>query len=406
MSTPHRPGVTGSSPVIRSMQLAMHGLFVLLLAVGTVRAVQVGDHLPWVVLACAAIALWYAAGLVAAPGARPLVGRVWLLGLVALWGVAVLLSAELSWVAFALFFLVLHLLPRVPALLVVAAITVVVIAVQLADGDGGSAAARVIGPSFGALVAIGVAWVYSRLREESEERRRLVHELTVARDDLLSTYDELAVAQRQAGVLAERSRLARDIHDTLAQGFSSIVLLSRAGLAGDAVRLRGLIEQIERTAATGLADARTVVQALTPDELEEAPLPAALGRLLDRLHEQTGIRTDLVVDGEPRALPTAVEVALLRIAQGALANVRQHAAADRVTLTITYQDDATQLDVVDDGRGFDPSDTPIRSNGSGFGLRAMRERLTGLSGTLAVESTPGDGTAVAASVPLGTGATA
>ena len=250
-----------------------------------------------------------------------------------------------------------------------------------------------------------MAWVYSQLRAESEARRSLVQQLTATRDDLVATHDELAVAQRQAGVLAERSRLARDIHDTLAQGFSSIVLLSRAGLTGspDAERLRSLMEQVEQTAATGLQDARTVVHALTPDELSEAPLPAALGRLLDRLASQTGLRTDLVVDGSARALPTAVEVALLRLSQGALANVRQHADASRVTVTLTYQDDAVVLDVVDDGRGFDPAAPRVRNNGSGFGLRAMRERLSDLGGTLTIEASPGEGTAVGASVPLAAG---
>ena len=388
------------------MQLAMHGLFVLLLTVGTVRAIQTGERTSWVIAGCTAMVLWYAAGLVLSRRrATPVAGRVWVAGLVLLWVVGVLLNPELSWIAFALFFLVMHLLPRVPALLTVVLMTVVVVIAQVSSADGDGVAARIIGPCFGALVAIGVAWVYSQLRAESEARRSLVQQLTATRDDLVATHDELAVAQRQAGVLAERSRLARDIHDTLAQGFSSIVLLSRAGLTGspDAERLRSLMEQVEQTAATGLQDARTVVHALTPDELSEAPLPAALGRLLDRLASQTGLRTDLVVDGSARALPTAVEVALLRLSQGALANVRQHADASRVTVTLTYQDDAVVLDVVDDGRGFDPAAPRVRNNGSGFGLRAMRERLSDLGGTLTIEASPGEGTAVGASVPLAAG---
>ncbi|KNX38474.1 hypothetical protein VV01_17095 [Luteipulveratus halotolerans] len=402
--------------MIRSMQLAMHGLFVLLLAVGTVRAIQTGERTAWVVAGCTAMVLWYAAGLVLSRRrASPVAGRWWVAGLVLLWVVGVLLNPELSWIAFALFFLVMHLLPRVPALLTVVLMTVVVVIAQVSNADGEGTAARVIGPCFGALVAVGVAWVYSQLRAESEARRSLVQQLTATRDDLVATHDELAVAQRQAGVLAERSRLARDIHDTLAQGFSSIVLLSRAGLTGpasdaagrtgssDAERLRGLLEQVEQTAVTGLQDARTVVLALTPDELSEAPLPAALGRLLGRLGEQTELRTDLVVDGSAQALPTAIEVALLRLAQSALANVRQHADASRVAVTLTYQDDAVGLDVVDDGRGFDPASARIRSNGSGFGLRAMRERLADVGGSLTVESSPGEGTAIGASVPLAAG---
>ena len=98
-----------------------------------------------------------------------------------------------------------------------------------------------------------------------------------------------------------------------------------------------------------------------------------------------------------------MEVALLRLSQGALANVRQHADASRVTVTLTYQDDAVVLDVVDDGRGFDPAAPRVRNNGSGFGLRAMRERLSDLGGTLTIEASPGEGTAVGASVPLAAG---
>jgi signal transduction histidine kinase len=109
-------------------------------------------------------------------------------------------------------------------------------------------------------------------------------------------------------------------------------------------------------------------------------------------------------DGEPVVLATAVEVALLRLAQGALANVRQHARATRVGITLTYSDHEVRLDVVDDGVGFDPRlVTRPSAEGAGFGLRAMHDRLAALGGTLDVESTPGSGTAVAATVPLANG---
>ncbi len=390
-TTPRRHGAD-STTVIRTMQYALHGLFLVLLAVGAVRAAQDASH-PLVPLLCALLVLgWYAVGVRAAHSPAARTGRVWLLILVAAWVGLIVLSPEFSWVAFALFFLALHILPRVAAILTVAVITAVVIVAQIVV-DSTNPTAGVIGPCLGALVAVGISWIYAGLREESSARQRLV-------DELVASQDAVAEAQREAGVLAERSRLARDIHDTLAQSFSSIVLLARAGLAGgpDAARLHELMRQIDETAGAGLRDARTVVRALAPDELDQAPLPAALGRLLTRVGDQAGIRTDLVIDGGPRPLPTAVEVALLRLAQGALANVRQHARAEKVTLTLTYQDDGVQLDVVDDGVGFDPHVQTLRLGG-GFGLRAMRERLADVGGTLSVESAPGDGTAVSAGIP-------
>ncbi len=396
-TTPARHGAD-STTVIRTMQYALHGLFLVLLAVGAVRAAQDASHPVVPVIGALLVLGWYAVGVRAARSPVAWVGRAWLLVLVAAWIGLIVLSPEFSWVAFALFFLALHLLPRVAAVFTVAVITAVVVIAQIVV-DSTNAAAGVIGPCMGALVAVGISWIYAGLRAESSARQQLV-------DELVASQDAVAEAQREAGVLAERSRLARDIHDTLAQSFSSIVLLARAGLAGepDAARLHDLMRQIDETAGAGLRDARTVVRALAPDELDQAPLPAALGRLLAGLRDQGDIHTDLVIDGDPRPLATTVEVALLRLAQGALANVRLHARAERVTLTLTYQDDAVQLDVVDDGVGFEPHAQTLRAGG-GFGLRAMRERLAELGGRLSVESAPGDGTAVSAGIPTHADAT-
>ncbi|MGH3425654.1 MAG: sensor histidine kinase, partial [Nocardioidaceae bacterium] len=301
------------------------------------------------------------------------------------------------------FFLCVHLLPLRAAVGAVAALTLAVVAAQLAGGSG-SVVPRILGPCLGAVVAVGMAVIYQRLARESEERRRLVRQLVTAQDDLIAVHDELAETQREAGAVAERARLARDIHDTLAQGFSSIVLLSRAGLGGsdDVATLFG---QIEATAADNLEEARRVVHALAPAALEQAPLAAAVDRLLDRLAAQTGIATAMRVDGEPHGTTTSHDVALLRLAQGALANVREHADAGRVAVTLSYDEDAVRLDIVDDGRGFDPERLETaRLGGTGFGLRAMRERIADLSGTLLVESAEGDGTAVVATVPRTAGA--
>ena len=319
--------------------------------------------------------------------------------LLLLWTGLLWLSPDFSWVAFALFLLAIHLLPTPAALGTIAALTACVVASQTSAGVPGPG--RVLGPIVGAIVAAGAGLIYRRILTESESRRRLLAELVVAQDDLVAVHDELAATQREAGVLTERQRLARDIHDTLAQGLSSIVLLSRAGLAGDDASRADVLRQIEATAADNLEEARRVVHALTPASLEEAPLPTALGRLLDRLGEQTSLVTSMDVDGDMTTLHTSGEVALLRVAQSALSNVRLHSGARRVAVTLTNTGDAVMLDVVDDGRGFEIARLEAAPlGGTGFGLRAMRERLATLGGTLTVDSSPGEGTTLTASVPL------
>ncbi|NLH70629.1 MAG: sensor histidine kinase, partial [Brooklawnia sp.] len=113
-----------------------------------------------------------------------------------------------------------------------------------------------------------------------------------------------------------------------------------------------------------------------------------------------GVRADLEVAGDPRLASTEVDVAVLRLVQGALANVRQHAGASRVVVSLSYEPGELLVDVVDDGRGFDPALVGPVTDAGGFGLRAMRERLAVLGGSLSIESAPGEGTAVAASIPL------
>lgn len=387
------------SSVLWSLRIGEHGLFAALLTIGTVRAAEHTAYVVLLVVAASALAAWYAAGIWLATARRARrTGWVWLGVLVVGWLGLLAWSAEFSWVAFALFFLCVHLLCLRVALGAVVGVTAAVVAAQLLDGSG-SVAPRVLGPCLGAVVAAGMALIYQRLAQESEERRRLVGQLVIVQDDLVALHDELAATQRESGAVAERARLARDIHDTLAQGFSSIVLLSRAGLAGSA-DAASLFTQIEATASDNLEEARRVVHALAPEALEHAALQDAIGRLLERVAEQTGIRTDLRVDGEVCETSTAHQVALLRLAQGALANVREHSGAGRVVVTLTYGSDTVGLDIVDDGRGFDPelaySD---RLGGAGFGLRAMRERLADLSGTLVVESVQGEGTVVVATIP-------
>ncbi|UNO39434.1 sensor histidine kinase [Streptomyces sp. MST-110588] len=322
---------------------------------------------------------------------------LWLTAVMVVWAVLLALTPDGVWLAFPLFFVQLHLLPLRRAL---AAVTVTTAAAVAGFGLHARTAGvgMVVGPVLGAAVAVAVVLGYQALYRESEQRRRLIEELTAARS-------ELATAERAAGVLAERERLAREIHDTLAQGLSSIQLLLRAAeraLPDRSEAALGHVRHARRTAADNLAEARRFVRALSPPDLEAGSLPAALERLCATTARSSGLAVHCHVSGAPAELSTPHEVALLRIAQSALANTVRHARAGRAELTLSYMDTEVALDVVDDGAGFDPSRTPAPGEGpagSGFGLAAMRARARALHGTFVVESAPGEGTAVAVTLP-------
>ncbi|MCS7068004.1 MAG: sensor histidine kinase [Meiothermus sp.] len=218
---------------------------------------------------------------------------------------------------------------------------------------------------------------------------------TRAREELERTRRELEQTSRQAGVLEERQRLAREIHDTLAQGFASIVVqLEAAETAQSPASAARHLEQARSAAREGLSEARRMVWALRPEILENTSLPEALGRLLQRWQEESGVRAQFTLTGEPRPLHPELEVGLLRIAQEALANIRKHSRARQATLTLSYLSDMVLMDVQDDGVGLQPP-----TSGS-FGLRSMRERVEALGGQMTVESEPGQGTTLAFSLPL------
>lgn len=250
-------------------------------------------------------------------------------------------------------------------------------------------------PLLSGVFALGWAvllalWMRS-VMQESQRRQRLIEALEAARQNL-------AQAERQAGVLAERQRLAREIHDTLAQDFTSIVLhleAADAALPVEAGPGRTHLARARETARAGLAEARRLVLALRPEPLEGASLPQALRRVAGRWADETGIPATVAVTGEPVALHPEAEVTLLRAAQEALTNVRKHARARAATLTLSYMGDQVALDVQDDGVGFDAA-----APAEGFGLAAMRQRAEQLGGAVVVESAPGRGTTVALTLPL------
>ncbi|MFE7566409.1 sensor histidine kinase [Streptomyces sp. NPDC057539] len=386
------------TPTTRALAWCLHLLVVGLLALAAGRAVA--DHRPhagWVLAAAAACGLVYAVGpLLPGPSRSRRAAALWLTAVGAVWLVLLALSADGVWVAFPLYFLQLHLLPRRAALAAVAATAAAAIA-GFAAHQGSFSPAMAIGPALGGAVAVAVVWGYQALYRESEHRRRLIEELTATRADL-------ATAQHTAGVLAERERLAREIHDTLAQGLSSIQLLLRAAertLPAAPDNAARYVGQARQAAVDNLAEARRFVAALIPPSLEGTTLADALERLCATTSTRHRITARFHLTGEPVPLPTAHEVALLRIAQSALANTVRHAQASTAEVTLSYLGDHVAVDVVDDGRGFDPTHLPVADpEAGGFGLAAMRARTQALGGTLSLESAPGHGTALAAQLPL------
>jgi signal transduction histidine kinase len=193
--------------------------------------------------------------------------------------------------------------------------------------------------------------------------------------------------------------MAREIHDTIAQGLTGVITqLEAAGqVKADPTELQRRLDNATGLARESLAEARRAVQAVVPVPLEDRRLPDALEDVVARWSSLSGVPSELITTGSPEPLHPEVDVAVLRVVQEALANVAKHAQASRVGVTLSYMGDIVNIDVRDDGVGFSAG------NGSapdgGFGLVAMRQRIELLTGTLEIESEPGTGTAISASVP-------
>ncbi|MEU0565227.1 sensor histidine kinase [Nonomuraea sp. NPDC005983] len=248
----------------------------------------------------------------------------------------------------------------------------------------------------GAIVAlVGLfSFVGEITAERSAERKRMVTQLEATMKENAGLHAQLLVQAREAGVLDERQRMAAEIHDTLAQGLTGIITQLQAAQRTEDWRRR--VDNAVRLARESLAEARRSVHAVGPGQLEAAPLPEALRDVVIQWGELNGVRADFATTGTVRPMHPEVEETLLRTAQEALANAAKHAGASRVGLTLSYMEDVVTLDVRDDGAGFDPE--RVR-DGGGFGLTSMRKRVSRLAGTLEIESEPGVGTAISASVP-------
>lgn len=396
----------GSSALTRStvwsMEIGQHIIALLLTTVGVVRALGQGTSPTAVVIIAVAFIGWDVAGATLHPASgTSRRAQIWLIGLAAIWLVAVAVSAEFVWLAFLLWLLAGRLLPLVWGLVFSALVLTIVIVAPIYQ-SGTTSYADILGPLIGSVFAFGISRGYLQLLNEGARREHLVASLTSAQAEMAELQDELARAQRESGAAAERIRIGRDLHDTIAQALSSIRFLAHAGSAQGDPETAVTFTQIGALAGDSLTDVRRIVAALAPAELDQGALADALARLLARTEAQTGMTTRLRVDESLPRLPTEVEVALLRTAQSALANVRKHADAKTVVMSLIDDGDSVRLDLVDDGRGFDVLgwEADAVAPQSSYGLRFMRERLRELGGGLDIESGPGEGTAISAHVPL------
>jgi len=413
----------GSAVILRVLRVSLHVGFAVLLLVAVVRLAVAGLS-PFATGAGLGLSLLLAAVYLAGTvlekrhaghserfNPKPY-ARWWLAVVGFLWLLLMLISPDFAWIAFPLFFLQLHILPRRFALPAIAASTALLIAAMWFHNRGAGAdalqLAMVLGPVFGAAFAVVTGLAYRALYVEAENQR-------LAAEELRRTRAELARSQHDAGVLAERERLAREIHDTLAQGFSSIVLMGRSAEkaldAGDNAAARDRLRTVRETAASNLAEARNFVRGLGSPELDESELADTLRRLCTKTEAEASargatLRCRFELQGTPVPLPNPYRTTLLRAAQSSLANVWAHAQAGTAVVTLSFLDAEVTMDVFDDGAGFDPeaaAAAATRDDGTGVGLKSLRERLAALNGTLDVESAPGEGTVVAIRLPLGTG---
>lgn len=364
-------------------------LFVLFQESGTTTT----DHLV-AVGALVAMAVWYVTfgrPFIASdedpPDAR---GRIFMGVVVALLVVGVVFQDAMSFALFAvcpMAFMSLQL--REAILVIVPANLVPVLAAYADNGFDAMVGQAFPGTLFTITFAVLLGTWISRIVSQSQHRAELIRELEASRE-------EVGRLSREAGVAAERSRFAAEIHDTLAQGFTSLVTLVQAAeseLDRDTEKARRHLTLAARTARENLSEARALVAGTLPSELGTGTLDEAVRRQLERLAEESAITGVYRAEGASGELPTVLEVVALRMVQESLTNVRKHSGATEVTITLQVNENCVTMRVHDNGGGFDPAGAT-----DGFGLRGMRNRAAQVGGRLNVHSGT-DGTTVELEVP-------
>lgn len=384
---------------MQALRVSLHVIFAFLLGFAMVQSVVAGTHVAAVLALSCALAALYVAGTVLENRRQ---GRhlptpmrwslPWLGCVVALWIALMALSTSFVWLLFPLIFLTLHLVPTRFSLPLVGALWAIAAFLPLLS-DTTWSLAEAVGPAIGTVFAIGVYFTYRSLGRE-------VTRQAVLAQKLLDAQEELVLSEHLAGRMEERERLSREIHDTVAQGLSSISLLARAArnnlAAGNTEEARTQLEAVSEQASSSLAEARRFVYDLRSPDLETS-LPAALKSIAGRIEsrqEALGEPLTVEVNCEEAHLPEPISRLILRVSQEALSNVAKHARATRAVLTLSVWDDELCLDIVDNGQGFDPDD-----HHAGFGLTGIRERVSEAGGAVEISSSE-SGTAVACRIPL------
>ncbi|MFF1740939.1 sensor histidine kinase [Streptomyces mirabilis] len=240
--------------------------------------------------------------------------------------------------------------------------------------------------AYGAGVVLGL-WVHRFMSQSKARTEQLTSELRSAQEQLAEAY------QRQSAA-AERERIAREIHDTLAQGFASIIVLAEAARDAngtDADKCDQQLLSIVQTARENFAEARVLVGSAPQSGVAPGSVATTLRRTLDRFNQDTGLT--VTAELADVACDQTTRIALLRCTQESLANVRKHAAATTVGVVLARHPHGIELEITDDGRGFVPGEV------QGFGLAGMRKRLAELDGDFTVTSSLGDGTRILATIP-------
>ncbi|WP_255365848.1 sensor histidine kinase [Corynebacterium sp. NML120713] len=361
--------------ILTFLRVSLHVLVAVLLFVGIASS----GWNPLAICMAVPFALLYLAGTVAYNEGKRFPRAAmytWLAAVLALWVVMALHAAEFVWLEFPLVILVSVVLPTWSGI----AVAALLLAFTLSVTAPGAGIGGVVGPLLGTVLALLIYHSYRALRAEADHYKHLAYELQ-------ATHMELAAAEHASGVLEERARLSREVHDTIAQGLSSIVLLGRT-LDKQITEpgAKQILDTIRATASDNLAEARRFV-AVNAGPAE--PLPRRLEELARGAEgRQQALGQRLTVDLNVEDVPEPAAGVIERVVREGLSNIVRHAGATRAVVTVEQLGDVATVDVFDNGRGI--------TGPEGYGLRGLRARVAEVGGTLSVE-----GNVLAASIPLG-----
>lgn len=367
--------VNTTNRILTFLRVSLHVLVAVLLLVGVVSS----GWNPLAICMAVPFALLYMAGTVAYNEGKRFPRAAmytWLAAVLALWVVMALHAAEFVWLEFPLVILVSVVLPTWSGI----AVAALLLAFTLSITAPGAGIGGVVGPLLGTVLALLIYHSYRALRAEADHYKHLAYELQ-------ATHMELAAAEHASGVLEERARLSREVHDTIAQGLSSIVLLGRT-LDKQITEpgAKQILDTIRATASDNLAEARRFV-AVNAGPAE--PLPRRLEELARGAEgRQQALGQRLTVDLNVEDVPEPAAGVIERVVREGLSNIVRHAGATRAVVTVEQLGDVATVDVFDNGRGI--------TGPEGYGLRGLRARVAEVGGTLSVE-----GNVLAASIPLG-----